>query len=262
MLTALLHAAAGWPVPVVLVVSCAVLVVESGTLVGMALPGSTLLVALGLWSLTAPHALVPAIAASALGTVAGAHLGWWRGRAGPPVAGLPGPVRRLAESRAAQASAWLAQRHGPATALLLVCGHWAAAARPVMPRVAGAAGVPYRIAGPALVVSGSAWAATIVLLGNRIGALVLTSAAWAPVAPVALLVVVLVLHSRRQRRRSLSGRPGVMVDEEALIRASSPAHPAPPAWGGDARPVPRAQPPTGPRAVAGAPVPPSRCRSP
>ncbi|MHA6620177.1 DedA family protein [Pseudonocardia sp. DLS-67] len=258
MLTALLHAAAGWSAPVVLAVSCAVLVVESGTLVGMALPGSTLLVALGLWSLTAPHALVPAIAASALGTVAGAHLGWWRGRAGPPVARLPGPLRRLAEPRAAQASAWLAQRQGPATTLLLACGHWAAAARPVMPRVAGAAGVPYRIAGPSLIVSGSAWAATIVLLGNRIGALVLTSAAWVPVAFVALLVVVLVLRSRCQRRRSPSGRPGATVDEGPLIHASSRGHPAPPAWAGDPRPQPRVEPPV----MARAPVPPSRCRSP
>ncbi|GAA0939175.1 hypothetical protein [Pseudonocardia zijingensis] len=51
MLTALLHTAAAWPVRVVLVVASAVLVVESGSLVGIALPGSTLLVALGLWSL-------------------------------------------------------------------------------------------------------------------------------------------------------------------------------------------------------------------
>jgi membrane-associated protein len=258
VLTALLHAAASWPVPVVLVVACALLVVESGTLVGMALPGSTLLVALGLWSLTAPHVLVPAIAASALGTVAGAHLGWWRGRAGPPVAGVPGPVRRLAEPRAAQASAWLAQRRGPATALLLACGHWAAAARPVMPRVAGAAHVPYRLAGPALIVSGSAWAATIVLLGNRVGALVLTSAAWVPLVLVVLLVVVLVLHSRRQRRRSPTGRPDATVDETPLIHTSCPGRPAPPAWVGDPRP----QPPVEPPVVARAAVPPAQCRGP
>ncbi|GAA5124634.1 DedA family protein [Pseudonocardia adelaidensis] len=205
MLTALLQAAAAWPAPVVLVVACAVLVVESGTLVGMALPGSSLLVALGLWSLGAPQLLVPAIAASALGTVAGAHLGWWRGRTHPHVTRLPGPVRRMAEPRAAQASAWLAQRRGPAAVLLLACGHWATAARPVMPRVAGAAGVPYRVAGPALVGSGTAWAATIVLLGNRVGALVLASAAWVPVALVALLVGALVLHPRGQRRRSPPG---------------------------------------------------------
>lgn len=236
MLTTLLETAAAWPAPVVLVAACAILVAESGTLVGMALPGSTLLVALGLWSLGTPQALVPAVAASALGTVAGTHLGWWRGRTRPHVTRLPGPLSRMAERRVAQASAWLAQRRGPAAALLLACGHWAAAARPVVPRVAGAAGVPYRIAGPALVGSGTAWAATIVLLGNRVGALVLSSAAWVPAVLVALLVLVLVLHSRRRRgsseRRTASGHRSPPVSPPSRPSARSTLQcrrPTPPA---------------------------------
>lgn len=254
MLTGLLHAAAAWPVPVVLAVAGALLVVESGTLVGMALPGITLLVALGLWSLSAPHALVPAVATSAVATVVGANLGWWRGRCGPPIGRVPVRLRRLARARAEQASAWLAERQRPATALLLACGHWAAAARPVLPRVAGAAGVPYRIAGPTLIVSGSAWAATLVLLGNRVGALVLTSAAWVPLVLVALLIAVLVLHSRRQRGRPSAGRPRATTDEEPLIRTSSPGRTASPAWVGDPRPEPPV--------LARAPLPPAQCRGP
>jgi membrane-associated protein len=106
--------------------------------------------------------------------------------------------------------------------LLLACGHWAAAARPVLPRVAGAAGVPYRTVGPALVVSGSGWATTLVLLGNRVGAFVVTTAAW---VPVVLVITALVLRSRtgdRATRRSArpfgrsrnpdnAGGPGPMV---------------------------------------------------
>jgi membrane-associated protein len=65
VLNALLDAAATWPVPAVLAAAGALLVAESGTLVGLALPGATLLVALGVWSLTAPHALVPAVVVSA-----------------------------------------------------------------------------------------------------------------------------------------------------------------------------------------------------
>jgi membrane-associated protein len=219
VLNALLHAAAAWPVPAVLAAAGALLVAESGTLVGLALPGATLLVALGVWSLTAPHALVPAVAVSAVATVTGAHIGWWRGRRGPVIGRAPRRLRRSAEAHAARASRWLAERRWPATALLLGCGHWAAAARPVLPRTAGASGVPYRVAGPALIASGGAWAATVVLLGNRVGALVLTSAVWVPIVLVALLVAALVIRSR------LRGP----ADEEPLIRTSSPGHPTPPA---------------------------------
>jgi membrane-associated protein len=207
VLSAFLDAAVSWPVPVVLAVACALLIVESGTLAGMALPGTTLLVALGLWSLTAPHALVPSVVGAAGATVTGAHIGWWRGRCGAPVGRVPGWLGRLASDRARRASGWLAERGGLAVAVLLACGHWAAAARPVLPRVAGAAGVPYRVAGPVLVVSGSAWAATLVLLTHHVGALVLTSAAWVPIALVALLIAVLVLQSRRQRHRALAAPP-------------------------------------------------------
>jgi membrane-associated protein len=195
--TALLELAAGWPVPAVLAVAGVLLIVESGTLVGIALPGTTLLVALGLWSHAAPQALGPAVAVAAAATVGGAHLGWWQGRTGA-ASGLPGRrLRRLAAARAEQASGWLAHRGPAATISLLACGHWAAAARPVLPRVAGAAGVGYRIAGPTLLASGSAWAATLVLLGNRVGAVVLTSAAALPIVLVVLLVGALVLRSRR-----------------------------------------------------------------
>jgi membrane-associated protein len=221
VLTALLDTAADWPVAVVLAVAGALLVVESGTLIGIALPGTTLLVGLGMWSLTAPHALVPAVVVSAVATVTGAHVGWWRGRRGSAIGRAPRWLRRSADAHAARASRWLAERRWPATVLLLGCGHWAAAARPVLPRTAGAAGVPYRVAGPALIVSGSAWAATLVLLGNRVGALVLTSAVWVPIVLVALLVAALVVRSR------LRGR--ARADEEPLIPASSRRRPTPPA---------------------------------
>jgi membrane protein DedA with SNARE-associated domain len=208
VLTALLDAAATWPVPVVLAVAGALLVVESGALVGIVLPGSTLLVGLGLWSLTAPDALIPAVVAAAAATVTGSHLGWLRGRSGAPAGRADGRIGRLAAPRVQRASAWLAERGQPATGLLLACGHWAAAARPVLPRVAGAAGVPYRTAGPALVLSGTAWATTLVLLANRFGAFAVTTAAWVPVVLVALLVTALVFRSRVNRRTARrSSRP-------------------------------------------------------
>jgi hypothetical protein len=88
VLSWLVAAASTWPEPLVLVAAAALLVAESGTLVGMALPGTTLLVALGLWSHLAPGVLVPSIVAAAAGTVAGGTS--WPGWPGP---GRPGRRR-------------------------------------------------------------------------------------------------------------------------------------------------------------------------
>jgi membrane-associated protein len=206
VLTALLDTVVNWPPAAVLVVAGMVLVVESGTLVGVALPGTTLLVALGLWSHIRPDALVPAIAISAAATVTGAHVGWWRGRSGRgvPALGGDGRHRLVIRAGAARAHRWLAG-HGPvATAALLACGHWAAAARPLLPRVAGGAGVPYRIAGAPLMLTGTAWATTLVLLGNQVGPHVLTQVGAVPLGVVALLIGALVLHSR-WRHKSIAG---------------------------------------------------------
>jgi membrane-associated protein len=210
VLTALLDSVANWPAAVVLVVAALVLVVESGTLVGVALPGTTLLVALGLWSHIRPDALLPAIALSAAATVTGAHIGWWRGRSGHgvPALGGDGRHRRVLRAGTTRAHRWLAGRGPVATAALLACGHWAAAARPLVPRVAGGAGVPYRIAGPPLILSGTAWAATLVLLGNQVGPHVLTQVGAVPLVVVALLVGALTLHSR-WRHKSIAAESTV-----------------------------------------------------
>jgi membrane-associated protein len=233
VLTAVLDAVGALPVPAVLAVAAVLLVVESGTLVGMALPGTTLLVALGLWSRAVPDALPAAVAVGAAATVTGAHLGWWRGRMrrgrGHAVEPPTSRGRQAVHARAEQARGWLAGRGPVATAALLGCGHWAAAARPIMPRVAGGAGVPYRIAGPVLVVSGSVWATTLVLLGNRVGPHVVTHAGWAPIVVVVLLVGALTLRGRRGARRG-------EVDEGGLIHLSCLLHDRSTSWPDAPRP--------------------------
>ncbi|GAA1287625.1 hypothetical protein GCM10009609_62570 [Pseudonocardia aurantiaca] len=226
VLTAVLDAVGALPVPAVLAVAAVLLVVESGTLAGMALPGTTLLVALGLWSHAVPDALLAAVAVGAAATVTGAHLGWWRGqtRRGRPALEPPASRgRRAVHARAEQARGWLAERGPVATAALLACGHWAAAARPIMPRVAGGAGVPYRIAGPVLVVSGSAWATTLVVLGNRVGPHVMTHAGWAPIVVVVLLIGALTLRARGGRRGEVD--EGGLIDLSCLLHNRSTSWP-------------------------------------
>jgi membrane-associated protein len=192
-LTAVLDALAALPAPAVVGVVALILVFESGSLLGMALPGTTLLVALGIWTHAAPGTLVPAAAAAACGTIAGAHLAWWRGRvAGPAGSAAAGSGRRAAAlAQVALLGARMVAR-GPASVVaLLAVGHWAAAARPVLPRVLGGAGVPYRVAGPVLLVSGAAWATTLVLVGERLGAQLLTTLSWVPIAVVVALGLLL-----------------------------------------------------------------------
>ena len=50
MLSALLDEVGNWPAVVVLVGAAVVLALESGVVAGVVLPGSTTLVALGIWS--------------------------------------------------------------------------------------------------------------------------------------------------------------------------------------------------------------------
>lgn len=208
VLTTLLDTIAHWPAAAVLVVAAMVLVAESGTLIGVALPGTTLLVALGLWSNIRPDALLPAIVVAAAATVTGAHIGWWRGRsgrAGHPALGRDGRHRQVLRAGAVRAHRWLAGRGPVATGALVACGHWAAAARPLMPRIAGGAGVPYRVAGPPLLLSGTAWAATLVLLGNQVGPHALTHVGGVPVVVVALLIGALTLQFRHRRKSIAAG---------------------------------------------------------
>jgi membrane-associated protein len=193
MLAQILAVAAGWPVPLVLAAAAVVLFAESGLVAGLALPGTTLMVALGVWAHVAGGVLAPAVVVAALATVAGAHHGWWRGRRR-----ADRPVRRFA----GRVESWFADRGSVARSALLGCGHWAAAARPIVPRLAGRAGMPYAVAGPVLAVSGAAWAATLVLLGDQVGAHVLDVAGVAPVAALAVLVGALLVRSWRSRRVS------------------------------------------------------------
>jgi membrane protein DedA with SNARE-associated domain len=204
-LTAVLDVASGWPVPLVLVVATALLAIESGTLVGVLLPGTSILLALGLWSAVAGVAPWLVVLLAATGTVAGAHAGWWRGRR-PSRSAVIGPrLRRRADAAARR----LGDQGTVSTIAVLAAGHWASAARALLPRFAGRAGVPYRIAGPTLATSGTAWATTLVLLGNRVGPDIAGRAGWVVLAAVAGALATAAWRHRRRgchipRRRPVS----------------------------------------------------------
>jgi membrane-associated protein len=203
VLTSLLAAIGDWPAALVLAVAGVVLALESGVVLGVLLPGSTTLVVLGLWSAAAGTPAVLPIAVAATASGGGALLGWSRGhrRRGLDRAGH-GRLRARVDPAVRQARRWLATQGRLGTALLLAGAHWVAVTRTLTPRVAGGAGVPLRLAGPAIAVSATAWATTLVLLARALGQQVADDAGWVPAVVLAVVVVVLVVQAERRHRRS------------------------------------------------------------
>ncbi|MEU2350257.1 hypothetical protein [Modestobacter sp. NPDC049651] len=201
MLRTLLDAVAGWPAAAVLAAAGALLLAESGTLLGLLLPGATTLVALGLWASASGTSLALVCAVAAAATVGGALHGLWRGRHPAPVRWLPRPVRERVERSTMRARGWLAEHNGPGAWLLLPAGHWIAEVRTLLPRLAGAAGVPPRVAVPAIVVSGAGWATTVVTLSRALGPRVVDHAQWAAAAVLAALLLVLAARRLPHHRR-------------------------------------------------------------
>lgn len=219
MLTTLLDTAAGWPVPVVLAALATLLAFETGTLAGMAVPGTTVLVTAGLWSGTAGVPLTVVLLVAATATVTGALSSWYRTQHRP----VRRDGRRVPRALVAATRGFAAQ--GPAGRVaLLAGGHWASAARGVVPRVAARAGTSARVVVPALVVSGTCWAAAVLFLARRLGPPVLDSVNWAPAVLVLVLVVGLVVGSRL---RSHPRGDGAGLSRPALVPGVPPLRPEP-----------------------------------
>jgi len=202
VVNALLEQVGSWPAVLVLTLAALVLAVESGVVVGVVLPGSTTLVVLGLWSSAADHAPALPIAVAAAASVTGALSGWRRGhvRRLLPLPGH-GRLRARVDPTVRRARAWLGTLGPVGTAALLAGAHWVAVARTLTPRVAGGAGVPLRLVAPVLVLSGAAWATTVVLLARALGERVATDAGWVPAVVLAVVLAGLAVRSVRRARR-------------------------------------------------------------
>ena len=200
MVHVLLDRIGSWPTVLVLAVAAVVLTLESGVLLGLALPGSTTLVALGLWSSASGTDPVLPAGVAAVASVSGALLGWRHGyrRRAHPTRRLPARVDSVVQ----RVNGWLARQGPLGSSALLAGAHWVATARTLTPRVAGGAGVPLRLAGPVIAVSGTLWAGTVVLLTQAVGERVIDDASWAPAVVLAVLLVLLVVRAERRSHRS------------------------------------------------------------
>lgn len=194
--------------PVWLVVALVALLpaLEASTLVGLAVPGETVVVAGGVVAHTGAVPLWLVIASAWVGAVVGDQIGFRVGRryGWRLLARLPD---RVAKSASMERAIGLVRRRG-ATAVLV--GRWAAALRALVPGVAGLSGVtPLRfslanIAGAAL------WAGAVAtagyLAGASYGVLVhrLGIAGDVVLATVALSIAIGVLWHRSASRRTLT----------------------------------------------------------
>ena len=135
----LLDRIAALPPGLVLLAAAVVLAAEVGLLVGVVLPAATTMLTVGLLARGGGLDLGLALVVTTLAAFAGDQLGYLEGRLlGPRVRhGWLG--RRVGEERWRRAQALLLARGGPAVLL----GRWTAFVRTVMPRLAGAAGLPY-----------------------------------------------------------------------------------------------------------------------
>ena len=202
MLRAILDQVGDWPAVLVLGAAALVLALESGVLAGVVLPGSTTLVALGLWSSASETHPAWPIAVAALASVGGALRSWHRGHGRRALD--PGSHRRLrarVDPVVRTARSWLGRQGRLGTVAVLAGAHWVAVTRTLVPRVAGGAHVPLRVAGPVIAVSGAAWATTVVLLSRALGERVATDAGWVPAVVLGVLLVVLVVRSARHHRQ-------------------------------------------------------------
>ncbi len=189
-----------------LVVAAVALVLESGLLIGVVLPGISVTVGLGV---LAGSGTVPGVAAGLTAAVAGAagpSLGYWRGRRGGAAAvrsrrGLPAAadrVLRLTERR-------------PVLAVAL--GQWFAVVRTLVPRVTSGVLPYHRFAAVSIPVA-SVWGLATFALGGLLARgsataarLVAAQQATAHLLLLALLLLVVVGMLVRGLRRRRLGRP-------------------------------------------------------
>ncbi|MFE9189343.1 DedA family protein [Micromonospora sp. NPDC007208] len=188
----------------VLLVAAAVLAGEVGLLAGLVLPAATTMLTVGLLARTGQPHLGVALVVTTLAAFVGDQLGYLEGRLLGPRLRTGWIGRRIGIERWGRAESLVATRSGMA----ILFGRWTAFVRTLVPRVAGAVGVPYGRFVVFNAIGVLTWVPGTVLVGYTVGGLptgALTGAgALLAVAAAALLMA---RRARRARvRRATSAR--------------------------------------------------------
>lgn len=209
------------PAPLVLAVVGVAVVAESALLFGLVLPGSTLLVALGLTTRLGDVPLAAALPVAIAAAVLGGQLAYLRGR--HHTSARTRTSNRLAKTvrRAEQ----MIVRHGVWS---IAVAQWIAGLRTFAPRLAGRAELPYRTFWLTQIPVAAVWAAAFVSVGHFAGIAVQERIGTAAtIAGVALVAVALLVYAVR-RRKSRHAAPDPPA--EPAPAGDGPAPPVPGTW--------------------------------
>ncbi|MFC7545845.1 DedA family protein [Plantactinospora sp. GCM10030261] len=187
----------GLPPAGVYLVAAVLLAAEVGILLGVAVPAATTMLTVGALAHSGRLDLGTVLIVCVAAAFAGDQLGFVEGRlAGDRVRrGRLG--RRIGADRWARADELLMRRGGPA----VLVGRWMAVVRTIVPRVAGAAGLPYRRFVAYNAAGVVVWVPGTVLLGYAGGASYARLPGvptWACVLGAATLAVLLWLRHRHR----------------------------------------------------------------
>ncbi|GAA0374032.1 hypothetical protein Acor_41900 [Acrocarpospora corrugata] len=191
--------------PLLLAVAWVLLLAEAGLLVGVALPGTSVLVALGYFSHLGVVPLGGAVAVAACAAVVGTQVSylWGRRREGAP------SFHRLAPGRWDRPRELVGRYGGWAVA----GGQWFGSALTLTPRLAGWAGMPYRTFVTVSLPTACAWASTLVTLSYHLAPEIIqqvtTHLTIAGPALVAVWLLVAWVLRARLRPGAGAGRRGV-----------------------------------------------------
>jgi undecaprenyl-diphosphatase len=181
-----------------------VAVVETGLLLGVFAPAEPVLLLGGLLTSTGHLALFPVLIVATSAAIVGDTLGYLSGRHRSERIRTGRLGRKVGEPRWGRAEEMFTRGRG-AGGVTVMLGRWVAFARTLLPRLAGAAGMPYRRFAPWNAVGILVWVPGSVMLGRLAGSAYPSAASvpgWIGAAILAIGVVAgIVTYVRRRRRR-------------------------------------------------------------
>ena len=187
-------------------------------LAGLIFPGEIALLVAGVFAQRGVLNLPLMIAIALVGAIAGDSVGYEFGKKfGPPLRSSKVGTR-IGEHRWLLVDNFLLKHGGKAVLL----GRLTALFRAMVPSMAGMSGMPYRTFIFWNIIGGSIWAPGTVLLGYAFSSsldAVSNTLTWAPLAILALLVVIFgSLHTRRRRRERAAALAMAQSDTELAGR--------------------------------------------
>ncbi len=207
-----------------------ILFAETGILLGIVLPGDTLLITAGLWAADTHghHAhpnIVAVIIGAAIGALVGAQVGYIIGRqAGPRL--FNRPDSRLFKREYVERAEEVFNRYGPAKAIVLA--RFVPGIRTLMNPLAGILEVPARVFVPWQAIGGLVWSVGVTLLAYVVGGTIHNLDHY--LIPIVIVIALLsaipvIVELRRGRQRGAATREAAAVTTGAARTAEGDSAP-------------------------------------